>query len=171
MPGQTPTPTRGVPLMLDKKRRLRFSLKTMRLLREEFGDKTLTTGLGQDSIGKFLWYGLKHEDPELTIDQVEEMIDLEQLTEVLEAIAKATGNRGKLEQLKVAVAAASDDVPPAGPPTDKETPALEVVEDKSPDSVAVVPPPPAAEEEVSDAGPPTDEQVAVAVEETAKTTT
>ena len=93
----TPTPTRGVPVMLDKKRHLRFSLKTMRELREKFGENALETGLDQDAIATLLWYGLRHEDPELTPELVEDMVDLEQLTEVMQAVFKATGTRGRLE--------------------------------------------------------------------------
>jgi hypothetical protein len=137
MSAETPTPTRGVLLHLDKERRLRFSLKTMRELREEFGENTLATGLSQDSIAKFLWHGLKHEDPELTIEQVEEIVDLEQLDEILDAVATATGKRGRLEEVKTAVAAVSDQ--PA--PVSEEAVVAEVMTKD--------PPAPASEEPVS----------------------
>jgi hypothetical protein len=82
--------------MLDKERHLRFSLKTTREMREEFGAKALEEeGLPADLVSKLLWFGLKHEDPELTIADVEEMIDLENLADVMTLVAQATGNRAQ----------------------------------------------------------------------------
>lgn len=94
----TPTPTRGVLITcLDRERHLRFTLKTIREMREEFGEDALAKGIQQEAIAKLLWYGLKHEDAELTPDQVEEMVDLEHLGDVMEAVAKATGRRATIE--------------------------------------------------------------------------
>ncbi len=102
MPNETPTPTRGVPVQLDKLRHLRFSLRTMREVREEFGKDALASGLEGDSVAKMLWYGLKHEDPELTPEIIEDIVDLEQLSDVMEAVAQATGQRGSLALLREA---------------------------------------------------------------------
>jgi len=94
---QSPTPTRGVPIMLDRERRLRYSLKTVRELKKEFGEGALSRGVGEDGIAKLLWYGLKSDDPELSCEDVEELVDLEHLTEVMEKVSIATGSRSQFE--------------------------------------------------------------------------
>jgi len=87
----SPTPTRGVPVQLDRERRLRYSLRAMRLIREEFGEAAVAAGIPADMLGKFLWHGLVHEDPSLTVEQVEELVDGENLEEMSNAILKAFG--------------------------------------------------------------------------------
>lgn len=82
-------PTRGVPVELDRKRHFRYSLATMRQLEEKFG------GLSFEGIGETIhaiYLGLKHEDDELTEEQVAEMIDGQNLGEVTRAMAKALGS-------------------------------------------------------------------------------
>lgn len=90
----TPTPTRGVPLMLDRQRYLRFSLRTMREMRAKFGPDALKEGFDTNSIAELLWFGLRGEDPELTVEAVEELVDMEQLAEVMAAVSLATGTQG-----------------------------------------------------------------------------
>lgn len=75
-----PSPTKGVAVELDKERHLRYPLGT---LREVSADADLVT---------VLYLGLKHEDGDLTPEQVGEMIDLEMLPELAEPLRKATGN-------------------------------------------------------------------------------
>ena len=93
----TPSPTRGVPIVLDRERHLRFSLKTMREMREKFGPDGLKAGFNQDKIAELLWYGLRGEDPGLTVEDVEELVDLETLSAVMEAVSLATGTHGYVE--------------------------------------------------------------------------
>ena len=92
-----PTPTRGVPIQLDRLRHIRFSLKTTKEMRIKFGDDTLKDGFDQDKIAELLWFGLKWEDADLTVDQVEEMVDLENLTDVMKAVSQATGTLALME--------------------------------------------------------------------------
>jgi len=121
-----PTSTKGVLITcLDRDRYLRFSLKTIREMRDEFGEDALEKGINQEAISRLLWYGLRHEDSELTADQVEEMVDLEHLSEVMEAVAKATGRRAKIE------------VEQPGPPT----PAAEPESTPPADPIPAEPPP------------------------------
>lgn len=94
----TPTPTRGVPIQLDRLRHIRFSLKTTKEMRAKFGDDTLKDGFDQDKIAELLWFGLKWEDADLTVDQVEDMVDLENLTEVMKAVSKATGTLALMQE-------------------------------------------------------------------------
>lgn len=92
-----PTPTRGTPVELGGRTRyLRFTLKTIREMREKFGND-LDKGLQGDQIADLLWYGLRADDPELTLMQVEEMVDLRDLTTVVTALSKALGYAGKVE--------------------------------------------------------------------------
>lgn len=89
----SPTPTRGVPVQLDRERHLRFTLRTIREIRTEFGMDALTEGVSMEAIAKLLWYGLKHEDPDLTVEAVEELVDMQNLTELIQAVTAATGGR------------------------------------------------------------------------------
>ncbi len=110
--GNTPTPTRGVKVMLDKERRLRFTLRTVEAIKAEFGEAALSSGLGGEKLAKVLWYGLTHEDAELTVQQVEDMVDLENLTEVMAAMARAFGGKANVK-----VDAASPQTPAAASPS------------------------------------------------------
>jgi hypothetical protein len=67
----------------------------MRELSEEFGEDALEVGVPVNSMAKFLWYGLKHEDPDLKIEDVEDMVDLEHLDDVMKAVFLATGRRAE----------------------------------------------------------------------------
>lgn len=91
----TPTPTRGVPVLLDRERRFRYTLRTIREITKEFGEGALSMELTGEKLAKVLWHGLKHEDPDLTVEQVEDAIDLENLHEVLDAMKKAMGTKAK----------------------------------------------------------------------------
>lgn len=72
-------PTKGVPVQLDRVRHLRFPLGVLRNIE---ADTDLAT---------VLHLGLKHEDEELTAEDVGEMIDLEMMPDLVEPIRKATG--------------------------------------------------------------------------------
>lgn len=90
---QTPAPTRGVPVTLDKVRHIRYSFATIRKIREEFGDAALGK-MGEGQLAKILLYGLQHEDPELTEQALEDLIDMQNLKEVVQAMSKAMGYSG-----------------------------------------------------------------------------
>lgn len=95
----TPRPTRGVPVMLDGvEYRLRYSLRTVRKIREELGATVLEKGVTGADIGKMLWYGLVPGHPNLTLDDVEDAVDLEHLPELTEALGKAMGAEKKQDE-------------------------------------------------------------------------
>jgi hypothetical protein len=74
-----PSPTKGVPVELDRTRHLRFPLGVLR-------------GIEADTqLATVMYLGLKHEDPELTVEQVGEMIDLEMMPGLVEPLKIATG--------------------------------------------------------------------------------
>lgn len=93
---ETPTPTRGVPITLDRVRYIRYSLRVLRELREKFGDK-LEAGLSGDNLAEVLLLGLRGDDPELTVTVLEDLIDLEHLDEVMVAVKKAMGRKATVE--------------------------------------------------------------------------
>lgn len=95
--GNTPTPTRGVPVELDKTRYFRFTLGTIRKIREELGDEALEGGVKGDKLAKVFWYGLIGDDPNLSLDAVEDMIDMENLETVVAAMKKAMGAKATAE--------------------------------------------------------------------------
>lgn len=93
----TPAPSRGVPIDLDRRRYLRYTLGTLRKIRLEFGDETLTKGVTEEKLAKVLWYGLVGDDPELKPELVEEIVDLEKLPEVTKAMRAAMGGKASVE--------------------------------------------------------------------------
>lgn len=80
--------------MLDKERHLRYTLGTRRRLVAEVGGEDELAKFTGDKVALILLHGLKHEDPELTLAAVEEMVDLRNLEAVAEALAKALGYKG-----------------------------------------------------------------------------
>lgn len=91
MPNEKPpAPTRGVAVDLDKRRYLRYPLKVLRGLQAEGAAA---------SLGQILFLGLKEDDPELKLEDVEALIDLENLPTLFEPVKKATG--GLIDLTKV----------------------------------------------------------------------
>ena len=79
-----PTPTRGVAVQLDKQRFLRFPLSVLKSLQKQKDGE-------ERSLGDILLMGLKADDPSLTLEQIDEMIDLENIKELFGPVKKATG--------------------------------------------------------------------------------
>lgn len=101
---KTPAPTRGVPVadkdgnaVLDKVRRLRYTLATRRqLLIDLGGEEQLKAGLSGDKLGTVLLAGLRHEDPSLTLGALEEMVDMENIGDAVRCMMKALGYVGRI---------------------------------------------------------------------------
>lgn len=92
-PAVTPTPTRGVPVMLDRMRYMRFTLRVVDEIRKEFGADSLEKGFSGDNLARVLWYGLRGDDPTLTQQQVMDMVDLGNLQPVIKAMTEAFGGK------------------------------------------------------------------------------
>lgn len=75
-----PTPTRGVAIELDRTRYLRYPLGVLNTMKN-----------GETTLGRLLFLGLQKDDPSLTLEQVEDMIDLENLRALFGPVKKATG--------------------------------------------------------------------------------
>jgi len=105
-----PTPTRGVPVELGGQQYfLRYTMATLRKIRQEMGPQALAEGVGDDKLIKVLWYGFKNQHPDLTEEQVEELIDLRDLKNVVIALRQAMGGTDvKLVPPMPAPAATSD---------------------------------------------------------------
>lgn len=114
---KTPPPTRGVPVELGGHTRyLRYPLRVMRQVREEFGTEAMNEGLDVEQLSVLICYGLRHEDDAITVKQVEEWVDGQNLKEVTEAMLEAFGQDPRAAAFMGAMGAAG----PATPPPDPE---------------------------------------------------
>jgi hypothetical protein len=90
-------PTVPVQITLDKTRTLRFSLRAVRRIMSEKGQDYFEDTGDHDNLERLsylAWQGLLHEDPELTHEQVEDLIDFSQIGELAAAINRALGQDG-----------------------------------------------------------------------------
>lgn len=82
-----------VQINLDKERNLYFNLNSLELIEELTGksiDK-ISEGMDMKMLKAIVYAGLVHEDKELTVEAVGEMIGFEYIGKVSEAIGKAFG--------------------------------------------------------------------------------
>lgn len=92
-----PTPTRGVPVELEgKKYYLRFSLAAIKNIAGGEDEEHFFKHMTMAKLGPMLLAGLQASAPELTLEQLEDMIDLQNLAEVTEALGKALGRPTKV---------------------------------------------------------------------------
>ena len=88
---------KGVPILLDRERRLRFTFAGLEYLTEKYGDLTTAfnsmtdpqAGLNAKTLTAmvdFAYAGLMHEDKDLTREHVAEIIDLENINDLAQAI-------------------------------------------------------------------------------------
>jgi len=83
----------SVPIHLDRERHLKFDLNACCQIEKQTGKNYFTLiapgGLTATDLRAFLWAGLVHEDEELTVEAVGEMIRPGSIEHILEAIGKA----------------------------------------------------------------------------------
>jgi hypothetical protein len=87
-----------VKILLDKERTLKFNLNSLVYAEENGVDlQNMEKGgkLKLKDLRTLLYAGLMHEDKELTPEQVGEMIDVFNISEISEALNKAFGSVGK----------------------------------------------------------------------------
>lgn len=99
-----------VPIKLDKMRNLRYSFKALSRLEEEFGCSIATINFATLSVRQivtFIWAGLIHEDNDLTVDKVMDLMDdselemdelMEKVTEAMDAALASMGAGKKKPQ-------------------------------------------------------------------------
>ena len=86
-----------VTLQDGKERVLRYSLGAAKRLKKQFGASLFTGGLkdvDEDKLPILIHEGLKQDDPSLTLEQVEEGIDMRSLPVILGAFLQAFGYDG-----------------------------------------------------------------------------
>lgn len=92
-----------VPLMLDRERHLRLDNGAMLLAERElsrlwerkislFSVLASADGLGLNDLSVLLWVSLLHEDPSLTLLRVQDMMDMQRLPEMIQAILQSWNN-------------------------------------------------------------------------------
>jgi len=64
-------------LDLDRPRELRFGFKAVRDIRKRLGERSIESliNLKWDEVPILVWAGLKHEDKQLTVEKVEDLLD------------------------------------------------------------------------------------------------
>ncbi len=82
-----------VTIQLDRERHLQFDLNAMATFEELTGKSLFKGGSSGDMTAKdcraLLYAGLKHEDKDLTLEQVGAMITLDNMPDIAEVLAKA----------------------------------------------------------------------------------
>lgn len=81
-----------VDIVLDKKRRLKFNMNALTELEDVLGIPI--TGLSSQKVGMkelraMLWAGLLHEEPELTLREAGDLMEVENLNEISTKITEA----------------------------------------------------------------------------------
>lgn len=88
-----PTPTPGVQIQLDRRRTLRYGGGALMAIEQRTGKNLLKGELGTDlsftELVTFVWAGLRHEDPELTLEEAADLIDPSRMEEIAEAMGEA----------------------------------------------------------------------------------
>lgn len=79
---------------LDKERHLKFNLNALILAEEITGKKLAELGEKKENfdlafLRAMLYAGLKHEDKELTLEEVGDLIDMDNMEEVTEKLGEA----------------------------------------------------------------------------------
>lgn len=90
---------RSMPLVtitLDKERHLKYGLKSLKAIEMKTGKSALTNEFwavpSATNFSILLWAGLLHEDPKLTLEQVDELVDTySSLDALYSSIAEAWG--------------------------------------------------------------------------------
>ena len=104
----------GIPFVFGdgKERRLKFTYRSLCRMEREQGigiekfQEMLRERVNISDLGKIIWAALTHEDPKLTTDQAEELIQLNRIGELSLAILEAAN--ASLPQPKKAVAQEPD---------------------------------------------------------------
>lgn len=86
-------------------------------MREDFGvAEGADLEFNLELLPRLLWWGLRHEDADLTVEQIEEMVDGENMHAVVEAMNKAFGSQALLvRRPEDPLKAAASPLPPGAP--------------------------------------------------------
>ncbi|GAA0703253.1 hypothetical protein GCM10008904_10160 [Paraclostridium ghonii] len=84
---------KGTLIKLDRERYLKFTLNSVRMLEKEYNislDK-IDEDFSMEKIQMLLHVGLLKDDPELTFEEVGELVDMSNIKIVVEALTQALG--------------------------------------------------------------------------------
>lgn len=85
--------TGAVAVMLDKPRSLRYGGRALRAIEQETGKNLLKGEIGGDltfsDLCVFVWAGLLHESPDLSIEDAADLVDLNRLDAISAAMNEA----------------------------------------------------------------------------------
>ena len=105
---ERPTTPATIILADGKERILRYTLKSMKLLKQKFGASLFKGGLNdldEEKLPELLLAGLNHNsaggDPSLTLDQVEELVDAQMLPYAMSRFLMAFGGSVPEKNVKV----------------------------------------------------------------------
>ena len=81
----------SIKITLDKERHLRLDFNAISLVEETLGVKfpEIQDNVGVRDLRAIMWAGLRHEDPDLTIEQVGSMLHMGNMQEVFQTIQDA----------------------------------------------------------------------------------
>lgn len=105
--------TKKIPIVLDKPRNLLFNLNAMSLIEENTGLSVLGGNFYPRSAGQIrgvLYSLLKHEDPELTIDAVGDMLGMANIKDIMELVSTALGSDLEIKEGSLAPYVPTPDV-------------------------------------------------------------
>ena len=121
---QITRPTERVKIVLadDVERTLRYTLRAMKEAAEEFGGSIASIDvlktIDEQNLGKLIWYGLRADQPDITVEQVEDLIDPPMLPYVMQqyraALTAAIPEAPKNEQSEQPIAETTE---PTGSPS------------------------------------------------------
>lgn len=114
-------------LELDRPRKLKFGFKAIRLIREKFGDREVSDLMNMkvNEMPTVAWAGLIHEDSELTVEKVVDLLDekigkdctvMDVIGILIEAITEQIGTGKKTIETK----SKGQGSPPSGSESDAE---------------------------------------------------
>jgi len=98
-------------LNLDRPRELRFGFKSHRMINQKFGNRPLESlmdNLKMEELPAMVWAGLKWDDKQLTVENVEDLLDAAipkkyTILEIIEIALEAFGKHlGRIDLKKVA---------------------------------------------------------------------
>ncbi|MBD1372497.1 hypothetical protein IC620_09020 [Hazenella sp. IB182357] len=79
-----------VDIQLDKQRRLKFTMNALSELEDVMGKPVTELGnVGMKELRALLWAGLIHQNPDLTLQEAGDLMDLENIEYIGEKVAEA----------------------------------------------------------------------------------
>ena len=78
----------GIKITLDKERELKLTMGSIRRYKEKTGKDLLKGETDKENLAPLVWACLAHEDPKLTVEQVEDMLDFNNVETIMDSMVK-----------------------------------------------------------------------------------